>query len=187
MDFLIIGIASVIASGLTLISGFGLGTLLMPVFALFFPIDLAIALTAIVHLLNNIFKLFLLGKHADIKTVMLFGIPGIFAAFLGAWVLLQLTHSQVLYQYELWGGIREITTINLIIAVLMIIFALFEILPALQKITLERKYLPAGGLLSGFFRRIVRPSGCSQKCISIKSGFKQRRIYSNWRCNCLCN
>jgi len=38
---------------------------LLPVFALFFSIDLAIAMTAIVHLLNNFFKLTLLGKYAD--------------------------------------------------------------------------------------------------------------------------
>jgi hypothetical protein len=40
----------VLASALTLFSGFGLGTLLMPVVALFFPLDLAIAMTAMVHL-----------------------------------------------------------------------------------------------------------------------------------------
>ena len=73
MDYFVIGIAALLASGLTLFSGFGLGTLLMPVFALFFPIDLAIALTAIVHLLNNLFKLILLGKFADLKTSFVFG------------------------------------------------------------------------------------------------------------------
>lgn len=36
-------IASLLASALTLFSGFGLGTLLMPVVALFFLLDLAIA------------------------------------------------------------------------------------------------------------------------------------------------
>jgi len=40
-----------------LLSGFGLGTLLLPVFALFFPLPVAIAATALVHLANNFFKL----------------------------------------------------------------------------------------------------------------------------------
>ena len=44
MLILIIG-AAFLSSFLTLFSGFGLGTILMPVFALFFPIELAIALT----------------------------------------------------------------------------------------------------------------------------------------------
>jgi hypothetical protein len=41
--------AAFAASGLTLFAGFGLGTLLMPVVALFFPVDVAIAITALVH------------------------------------------------------------------------------------------------------------------------------------------
>jgi len=77
MDYILVGIIALLGSGLTFFSGFGLGTLLMPVFALFFPIDIAIALTAIVHLLNNIFKLTLIGKQADLKTVFRFGIPAI--------------------------------------------------------------------------------------------------------------
>jgi hypothetical protein len=35
-------------SGLTLFSGFGLGTVLMPAFAVFFPVPTAIAATAVV-------------------------------------------------------------------------------------------------------------------------------------------
>ena len=43
MHYLIICLCAFLASGLTLFSGFGLGTLLLPVMALFFPIDAAIA------------------------------------------------------------------------------------------------------------------------------------------------
>ena len=57
MDYVIISIVALLVSGLTFFSGFGLGTLLMPAFALFFPIEVAVAATAIVHLANNIFKL----------------------------------------------------------------------------------------------------------------------------------
>jgi uncharacterized membrane protein YfcA len=50
---LIIPLVAIAASLVTLISGFGLGTLLLPVFALFFPVEVAILLTAVVHLLNR--------------------------------------------------------------------------------------------------------------------------------------
>ncbi len=43
MELILIGFAALLASGLTLLSGFGQGTALMPVFALFFPLQLAIA------------------------------------------------------------------------------------------------------------------------------------------------
>ncbi len=41
MEYVIIPLAALTVSCLTLFSGFGLGTLLMPVFALFFPIETA--------------------------------------------------------------------------------------------------------------------------------------------------
>ena len=65
MEYLAVCAAALVSSGLTLFSGFGLGTLLMPVFALFFPVEIAIGLTAIVHFLNNLFKLALLGRKSE--------------------------------------------------------------------------------------------------------------------------
>lgn len=57
MSYLIICSVAFVASGLTFFSGFGLGTLLLPAFALFFTVEKAIALTAVVHFLNGLFKL----------------------------------------------------------------------------------------------------------------------------------
>ena len=84
MSLIIICAASLAVSALTFFSGFGLGTVLMPVFAVFFPINLAISLTAIVHVLNNLFKLVLVGRHINKQVALKFGIPAISAAFLGA-------------------------------------------------------------------------------------------------------
>lgn len=63
-EHIVIAIASFITSFITFYSGFGLGTLLMPVYALFFPMEVAIASTAMVHGANNILKLVLVGKSA---------------------------------------------------------------------------------------------------------------------------
>jgi len=76
-SFIIVSVASLVTAGLTLYSGFGLGTLLMPVFALFFPIEVAVAATAIVHGANNIFKIAVVGRHADKALVIRFGVPAI--------------------------------------------------------------------------------------------------------------
>ena len=57
MEYLIVSLAAILVATLTLFSGFGLGTLLMPVFALFFPLETAVAATALVHLANGLFKL----------------------------------------------------------------------------------------------------------------------------------
>ena len=65
MTYLVVCSVAFVASGLTFFSGFGLGTLLLPAFALFFPVERAVALTAVVHFLNGLFKLALVGRHAD--------------------------------------------------------------------------------------------------------------------------
>ena len=84
LPYLLPSLAAFLAAGLTFFSGFGLGTLLLPVFALFFPLEVAIGLTAVVHLANNLFKLALLGKYANLGVVLRFGIPALLAALLEA-------------------------------------------------------------------------------------------------------
>lgn len=83
MELVLIGVSALLVSGLTLFSGFGLGTVLMPVFALLFPLPLAIAATAVVHFANNIFKFGLMAKQADWRVVARFSMPASIAALAG--------------------------------------------------------------------------------------------------------
>ena len=83
MEYIAIPVAAFIASVLSFYSGFGLGTLLMPVLALFFPLPVAIAATAVVHGSNNLFKILMVGLKADRELVLKFGLPAIAAAFAG--------------------------------------------------------------------------------------------------------
>src|SRR4030043_830171 len=170
MEYLIISISALIASGLTLFSGFGLGTLLMPVFALFFPIQVAVALTAIVHFLNNLFKLFLLGKHANKTIILQFGIPAIMAAFLGAWTLLWLSDLEPLVHYQFFSRDFYIMPVKFVVGILMIFFALFELIPKFNKISFEKKYLLLGGALSGFFGGLSGHQGALRSPFLIKAG-----------------
>jgi uncharacterized membrane protein YfcA len=151
MELVLICMVAFFASGLTLFSGFGLGTLLLPVFGLFFPLPVAIAMTAIVHFLNNVFKFFLFQKSINRNIVLRFGLPSVVAAVAGAFLLNRLGQSDPLYSYTLGGKTFYITLLKMVIGVLMIIFAFFELLPALKKLSIDKKYLPLGGLLSGFF------------------------------------
>lgn len=170
MDYAIICLAAFLGSGLTLFSGFGLGTLLVPVFAIFFPIEIAIALTAIVHFLNNLFKLTLLGKQANKNVVLRFGIPSIVAAFLGAYVLTLLTDMQPLFQYSIFNKTFVVMPVKLTIAVLLMVFALFDIVPRLISLQFDKKYLPIGGLLSGFFGGLSGNQGALRTAFLIRAG-----------------
>jgi hypothetical protein len=173
MHYLVICLTAFLVSGLTLFSGFGLGTLLLPVMAVFFPLDAAIALTAIVHLLNNLFKLALLGRHADKGTVLRFGLPAVLAALAGAELLLWLSHLQPLFSYHLLGRPLQVMPVKLVVACLMVIFALFELLPRLSQISVARKYLPLGGLLSGFFGGLSGHQGALRSVFLLKSGLSK--------------
>ena len=151
MGYIIICIVAFVVSGLTLFSGFGLGTLLMPAFALFFPIEVAVAATAIVHLANNIFKVGLFGKKADSSIVLKFAPPAAVMAIFGALLLNYFTTVQPITQYTLAGRICTVTTVKLVIAMLMLIFAFIELNPNLEKLAFDTRYIPLGGALSGFF------------------------------------
>lgn len=169
MEYIIICLAALLGSGLTLFSGFGLGTLLVPVFGLFFPIEIAIILTAIVHFLNNIFKLILLGKNANRNVVLRFGIPAILFAFLGAYVLSLLTQMQPLFEYKIGNHPMEIMPIKLIIGIVLLFFSLFEIIPKLANLQFDKKYLPLGGMLSGFFGGLSGNQGALRAAFLIRA------------------
>jgi len=179
MEYVLIGAASIIAAGLTLFSGFGLGTLLMPVFALLFPVDVAIALTAVVHLLNNLFKFILMGKHTSKDTVVRFGLPAIVTAYLGARVLLNLSDLEPLFRYQLSDHDYYIEPVKLVVAVLMVFFALFEVIPRFEKINLNKKYLPLGGIMSGFFGGLSGHQGALRSAFLLKSGLNKESFIAS--------
>lgn len=180
MEYIVVGVAAVFTSMLTLFSGFGLGTLLMPAFALFFPVDVAVALTAVVHFLNNLFKLALLGRHADRTTVIHFGVPALLASFVGAALLIWLSDLPALARYTLGGREFAVQPVGLVVAVLMLFFALFEVLPAFQGLQFDRRHFTVGGILSGFFGGISGHQGALRSAFLIKSGLsKEAFIASN--------
>ena len=109
------------------------------------------ALTAVVHFLNGLFKLALVGRHADMGIVARFGIPAFVASLLGAWVLLWLSWADPLLTYSLWGREARVLPVKVVIGLLLLAFALVELLPSFRRMTFGPRHLVVGGLLSGFF------------------------------------
>ena len=150
MEYIVVCLAALLASALTLFSGFGLGTLLMPVVAIFFPLNLAIAITAIVHLLNNLFKFALVGSQANSAVVIKFGIPALFAAFIGAGLLNVFASVEPIYKYFFFGSEFQITLINLSVGILILIFLFLDFSKSFKSIALPMRWLPVGGIVTGF-------------------------------------
>nr|MBF0223290.1 sulfite exporter TauE/SafE family protein [Desulfobulbaceae bacterium] len=170
MSYIVICSAALLVSALTLFSGFGLGTLLMPVFALFFPLEVAVAATAVVHGANNIFKIMVFGQKADRTVVLKFGIPAIIAAFAGVTALGYLSGVEQVATYTLGSRTAVITPLKLIMAALMLAFSLFELLPGLRRLHFDRKYLFLGGMLSGFFGGLSGHQGALRSAFLAKTG-----------------
>jgi len=173
MEIAVLSLAAFIVAILTFFSGFGLGTILTPVFMIFFPVDLAIALTGVVHFFNNIFKLVLVGKKADKQVVLRFGMPAVIAAFAGAWLLLQITDLKPLFTYELEEKIFEVSPIKFIISILLILFALMDLIPYFSKLQFGKDKLPIGGALSGFFGGLSGNQGALRSAFLIKAGLSK--------------
>lgn len=176
MDILIIASASLLASCLTLFSGFGLGTLLMPVVALFFPLDVAIGITAMVHFANNIFKLGLLGLKADRSVLLRFGLPAVLAALIGAVLLGHLMALPPWLAYELAGRTLLVEPVKLVVGLLIVLFVGLELSPAFSAKSFDRKYLPWGGLISGFFGGLSGHQGAFRSMFLIKAGLGKEQF-----------
>ncbi len=176
MEILVIALAALLASCLTLFSGFGLGTLLMPVVALFFPLEVAIAMTAMVHLSNNVFKLGLLGLKADRGVIVRFGIPAIVASLLGALLLAQLSHLAPLHEYALGGATHTIMPVKLVVGVIIIVFVALELSPAFAALTFDRRFLPLGGCISGFFGGLSGHQGAFRSMFLIKASIGKEQF-----------
>lgn len=176
MMFIVIGLVAFVASGLTLFAGFGLGTLLTPAFALFFPAELAVGLTAVVHLANNVFKLALLGRRADRAVVIRFGLPAIAASYSGARLLVWLSGLRPLTTYELAGRVFHVMPVNAVIAALLLVFVALELSPRFARVQVPPRWLPLGGLLSGFFGGLSGNQGALRSAFLLKAGLAKEQF-----------
>ena len=176
MTWLLICSVALLASALTFFSGFGLGTLLLPAFALFFPLPQAIAMTAVVHLLNGLFKVALVGRHADRGVLLRFGAPAVVCALLGAWILGWLGQGEALYRYR-WGEHQfEVLPLKAVIGVLLAAFALVELVPALRDRSFSPRWLPLGGALSGFFGGLSGMQGALRSAFLVRAGLGKQAL-----------
>jgi len=173
-EYAVVCAVALLASALTFFSGFGLGTLLLPAFAAFFPPGLAVAMTAVVHLANSLFKLGLVGRFASRPVVWRFGLPAIVASFAGAALLVRLTDLAPLAEWSLGERAMIVTPLKLVVAGLMAAFALVEGLPHIERYSLGPRYLPLGGVLSGFFGGLSGHQGALRSAFLLRCGLDAR-------------
>lgn len=132
-----------LAAAFALFSGFGLGTILTPVFLLFYEPKVAIFLVAIVHLLNNLLKFSLFKKHIDLEVLRRFGILSIVGAFLGAFGQMYLANE----------------FLKRLVGLLLMFLGSKEIMPSKLEFRFPKAFDPIGGFLSGLVGGLIGNQG----------------------------
>jgi uncharacterized membrane protein YfcA len=176
LEYGIVCATALLAAALTLFSGFGLGTLLLPVLALFFPVEVAVSATAVVHLLNNLFKIVLVGRKASGRVLAAFGIPAAIAALAGAWALTRLSSLPIVAEYAFAGRMATVTPVKLCIAALIFVFAWFDLLRPLRRLAFPPRWIPLGGALSGLFGGLSGHQGALRSAFLLKAGLSKERF-----------
>jgi uncharacterized membrane protein YfcA len=148
---------------------------------LFFPTQIAVAATAVVHMANNIFKLFLVGKHAHWPTIRSFGVTSVVGAIIGAWSLQWLAGMNNHIDFSLFNHAFQTDSIRIIIAIIILSFAVIEISPMLDEIALPTRWLP----VSGFFGGISGHQGALRSAFLMRSGLS-KDAFMGTRVVCAC-
>jgi uncharacterized protein len=138
---------------------------MLPVLIVTTPLPVAIALTAVLHFFNNLIKAGVLFTSIDVKTVLLFGLPALAGSLFGSWLLVSLIDVPPLVTYEILGQAFSIELVKILIGLLLIGLGVVRIQSLYDFSSVDPKWLPVGGLASGFFGGISGIQG------ALRSGF----------------
>ena len=125
-----------------------------------------------------------MGKYANKSVVLKFGITAAIFALLGAYLLSFVSKLPPLFSHHFHSFSFDISLIRVIVGCMVILAALFELIPAFSQITVPSKYLPLGGILSGFFGGLTGNQGALRAAFLIKVGMtKEQYIATSALCN----
>ncbi len=176
MIFILLIIICFSTAFFTTVSGFGLGTIMLPVFSVFVPVDQAILLTALVHFANNIGKFFLFKQYISKEVLLKFGITALVGSLIGAFLLQWFSTKNIFFTHELFEKQWEVTWLNFTVGVLLFIFSFLELVPSFKKAGVDSKFLPLGGFLSGFFGGFSGHQGALRNIFLLKTALSKEQI-----------
>lgn len=142
LQFVFIIVLTFVTSTLTLLTGFGVGTILTPTFALLYDVKTAVLLVSIVHLSNNLLKFGLFRRSLNLVVLRRFGIVSMVGALAGS-----------LLQSSLQSHL-----VSIILGCFLVATGIFEFLPQ-NPFKIPRALDQTGGFLSGFLGGIIGNQG----------------------------
>lgn len=123
-----------LASMVGTMTSFGTATFMVPVLGLFYPLSVTLLFTGVIHWFGNVWKMFFFRSGKQWPLILLFGLPGIVASYLGAKLLPSLPEEILL---RLLGGF-------------FITYVVFLLINENWKVRASKSSAILGGVLSGF-------------------------------------
>jgi hypothetical protein len=101
-------------------------------------------------------------------------LPAVVGALAGSGVLLAISDIPPLVTYQLFDNVLHVTVAKLTIGVLLLLFASAELSSSLRKVSFPPRFLPIGGLLSGFFGGLAGMQGALRSAFLVKAGLSKQ-------------
>ena len=170
MELLLLALLGAGASAITIVSGFGLNTVLVPAFAVLFPLPLAIAAVALVHLIASGIRLVIFRAHINRAIALQFVPWAILGGIAGALILELLGAVPVIATYPLFGVTKSITAVKVVVGVTISALSIYELRREAQPVGLSTVGVSAGALASGFFGGLSGNQGAIRSTVLIRAG-----------------
>jgi uncharacterized membrane protein YfcA len=90
MEIIYLAALTFLAGILGTVTGFGISTIMVPVVLLFLPLPETLLLVGVIHWFGDIWKMYFFKHGFDTKLLLLFAVPGIIMAYVGARMALTL-------------------------------------------------------------------------------------------------
>jgi uncharacterized membrane protein YfcA len=132
-----------VASIVGTITGFGLSTIMVPVLAMFYPFDQTLVFVGIIHWFSNLWKLILFRGGFRWRLIVTFGVPGIFASFVGASLMFDISQR----------------VLPRVLGMFIIVYVIYLLVRSSFKVMQNTTTAICGGALSGFFAGIFGIGG----------------------------
>jgi uncharacterized membrane protein YfcA len=89
--------------------------------------------------------------------------------------LLLLAETEPILSYNAFGHRLHVLPAKLIVGLLLLVFVLLEFLPLFRTLSFPPRFMPVGGLLSGFFGGLAGLQGALRSAFLIKAGLEKER------------
>lgn len=159
-QYIVLILVTLVTSVITLFTGFGVGTIMMPIMALFFDVKVAIFLTAIVHFFNNMSRLALYRSEINWRIIQRFGIISLTGAFIGSYAQIYIDSN--------WLKVG--------VGLFLTTYALLSLIPNNITLKLPNGVDFIGGFLSGLIGGLIGNQGVIRSLYLLNYGLEKKEL-----------